>query len=76
MKIILSRKGFDSTNGGYPSPIVDGTLLSLPIPDKNDKIKYAELQFEGKNYAKIIEDLTKGKILETKCHLDPDIHKD
>jgi len=35
MKLILSRKGFDSTYGGYPSPILpDGTLLSLPIPNR------------------------------------------
>jgi len=34
MKIILSRKGFDSSYGGCPSPILpDGTLLSLPIPE-------------------------------------------
>ena len=33
MKVILSRKGFDSSFGGYPSPILpDGTLISLPIP--------------------------------------------
>ncbi|MBO4456467.1 MAG: hypothetical protein J5802_01965 [Butyrivibrio sp.] len=39
MKIILSRKGFDSTNGGCASPIMpDGTLLSMPIPsdESND----------------------------------------
>ena len=33
MKLILSRKGFDSANGGCPSPILDGRLCSLPIPD-------------------------------------------
>lgn len=36
MKIILSRKGFDSTNkyGACPSPIIDGArLVSLPIPE-------------------------------------------
>lgn len=33
MKVVLSRKGFDSASGGYPSPILpDGTLLSIPIP--------------------------------------------
>lgn len=32
MKIILSRKGFDSSSGGGPSPIVDGAPVSLPIP--------------------------------------------
>ncbi len=36
LKVILSRKGFDSSYGGCPSPILpDGTLLSLPIPDMN-----------------------------------------
>jgi len=34
MRVILSRKGFDSSFGGCPSPILpDGTLLSLPIPE-------------------------------------------
>jgi len=33
MKVILSRKGFDSGYGGFPSPVLpDGTMLSLPIP--------------------------------------------
>ena len=32
MKIVLSRKGFDSSSGGGPSPIVDGVPVTLPIP--------------------------------------------
>ena len=32
MRIIFSRKGFDSAAGGGPSPIVNGAPLSLPIP--------------------------------------------
>ncbi len=32
MKIVFSRKGFDSSAGGGPSPIVDGRPVSLPIP--------------------------------------------
>lgn len=32
MKIVFSRKGFDSAAGGGPSPIVDGRPVSLPIP--------------------------------------------
>ena len=44
MKVILSRKGFDSTNGGILSPIIDNRImLSLPIPSKDrkkDNIKY------------------------------------
>lgn len=32
MRIVFSRKGFDSAAGGAPSPIVDGVPVSLPIP--------------------------------------------
>ncbi len=32
MKIVFSRKGFDSSAGGGPSPIVEGRPVSLPIP--------------------------------------------
>lgn len=32
MRIVLSRKGFDSASGGGPSPIVDGRPVTLPIP--------------------------------------------
>ena len=38
MKIILSRKGFDSSpaSGGVPSPILpDGALCPLPIPERD-----------------------------------------
>jgi len=44
VKIILSRKGFDSTSGGVPSPIFpDGRMLSLPIPDKQSHISYEKI---------------------------------
>ena len=37
MKIILSRKGFDSSNGGIVSPIFeDGSMISFPIPSKDN----------------------------------------
>lgn len=32
MKLIFSRKGFDSSSGGGPSPIVRGGPVTLPIP--------------------------------------------
>ena len=32
MRVIFSRKGFDSAAGGGASPIVDGRPVSLPIP--------------------------------------------
>lgn len=39
MKIILSRKGFDSSAGGYPSVhfVENGRLLSFPIPEENNE---------------------------------------
>ena len=47
MKVILSRKGFDSSSGGIPSPILlSGILLSLPIPEEAETIKYSELKIE------------------------------
>ena len=51
MKIILSRKGFDSEYAGQPSPILpDGTLLSMPIPYSNEIIKYTDLYHNGESY--------------------------
>lgn len=45
MKIILSRKGFDSVAGGCASPIINGkTLLSLPIPVK-EKMRIVRSRF-------------------------------
>jgi hypothetical protein len=32
MRIIFSRKGFDSASGGTRSPIIDGVPYGLPIP--------------------------------------------
>jgi hypothetical protein len=34
VKLIFSRKGFDSSAGGVPSPLVDGRPISLPIPTR------------------------------------------
>ena len=43
MKVILSRKGFDSCYGGHPSPILpDGRMISLPIPSSEDLICYKD----------------------------------
>jgi len=74
MKIILSRKGFDSANGGIVSPIMeDGTLLSFPIPS-NDKDRFDDLVYGDQSYSKILEDLNyKGN---PNCHVDPDLSID
>lgn len=74
MKIILSRKGFDSTSGGCPNPILpDGTLLSMPIPD-DEAMKYSDLQYNGRTYDKILAGLNPGMVYDG-CHLDPDIRE-
>ena len=79
MKVILSRKGMDSTSGGMASPILpDGTLLSLPIPDNTVGTAYKDLFYKGQRLEKIIRQLCPkfdfGK--NPTCHLDPDIYKD
>ena len=72
MKVILSRKGFDSVNGGTASPILpNGTLLSLPIPADGGRA-YCELYYDGQTYDDIIRQLS-PKFDGGKCHLDPDI---
>lgn len=76
MKIILSRKGFDSSSGGCPSPILpDGRLRSLPIPDPYSAIKYSSIHsHDDYPTGSIVESLTKGKIAASDgAHHDPDI---
>ena len=72
MKIILSRKGFDASNGGCPSPIMpDGTLLSMPIPS-DDNGSYDDLNYNGVSYSDILHQLRPNKEYNN-CHIDPDI---
>jgi hypothetical protein len=87
MKIILSRKGFDSSYGGVASPILpDGTLLSLPIPVDQSPMTYGDLRWNGSALGPIVEDLThrrntrttaahprKPITRNTPAHLDPDL---
>lgn len=77
MKVILSRKGFDSQSGGMPNPILpDGTLLVLPIPSESGSTKYSDVFYEGKTYLDIIQELNSNiaqKLSNTYCHVDPDI---
>lgn len=77
MKVILSRKGFDSANGAIPSPILpDGTLLSLPIPS-GDGITYGDIVWQGKRYVEIIKELCPNSPIaeNSLCHLDPDLRE-
>jgi len=82
MKIILSRKGFDSSSGGCPNPVMpDGALLSLPIPDDtltpplpDNAVRYDDLCYDGCPYIKILKGLKPRKSFDI-CHLDPDIRE-
>ena len=79
MNIVLSRKGFDASEGGIPSPILpDGRLFSLPIPHRPERTTlattYAHLDVFGHSAAKILSDLGPSRSwAEVKAHLDPDL---
>jgi len=76
MKIILSRKGVDSSSGRMPSPIFpDGSLVSLPIPDKASPITYEGIQaHNGWNMGELVAMLSgKPTMSAWRAHLDPDL---
>lgn len=77
MKIILSRKGFDSQYGGMPSPILpNGKLLSLPIPSDEGTTTYEDIVYDGKTYMEIMGELKPQRAEKMKgscCHVDPDM---
>ncbi|MBN0987274.1 hypothetical protein [Amphritea pacifica] len=77
MRIIFSRKGFDSSSGGCPSPVLpDGRLVTLPIPDTGSKICYRDLHIEGINTGRLVSQLSGAKIKSSStAHLDPDLIK-
>jgi hypothetical protein len=69
MRIIFSRKGFDSSSGGGPSPIVAGCPVSLPIPDtiRLSPVTYGDLGL-GEHAAKA----SSGRLgASDACHHDP-----
>ena len=74
MKIIFSRKGFDSGYGGVPSPILpDGRLVSFPIPSQSGR-PLSELCFGSEPLNEMVSELTRKKIaLNHSVHLDPDL---
>ncbi|WP_455282205.1 Nmad3 family putative nucleotide modification protein [Cupriavidus necator] len=75
MRVILSRKGFDSGYGGVPSPILpDGRMVSLPIPSKGDLQRLAKLRMDGMDIGALVADLTRGSVGPlTTVHVDPDL---
>ena len=78
MKIILSRKGFDSSSGGIPSPILpSGRLCSLPIPDRSEdsgSAPFRAISCDGYDLGAIVKSLSRGRITgDCLAHLDPDL---
>jgi len=67
-KIIFSRKGFDSSAGGVPSPIIKDEPLSIPIPyHRNTNLTYNDI-----GLGQMVSDLTNNKIsVNSTCHVDP-----
>lgn len=69
MRIIFSRKGFDSAAGGGPSPIVDGRPISLPIPDTKGISLTTFDELELGNHA---VKASRGRLAaDDLCHHDP-----
>ena len=90
MKIIISRKGLDSSNGGA-SPIFcddDGRMVSVPIPADNSCIKYSDIHWQSEvgdnnlgNVVKQLSDCSIKSIYKSVksdglTHLDPDLRCD
>ena len=68
MRVIFSRKGFDSASGGGPSPVVDGRPVSLPIPAGIvSRTSYAHLDL-AEHARKASRGRVRGGDL---CHHDP-----
>lgn len=80
-RIILSRKGFDTSYGGCASPIFqDGHMVSFPIPERNKDTKvrttYGDLHPAlGRSIPEMISSLhpKDSEWSNKKVHLDPDI---
>lgn len=78
-RFVFSRKGFDSVNGGVPSPILaDGRLVSLPIPEPSawgdagtpyDQIRAPD----GRTLREVMADVGVRVPAGAVAHLDPDL---
>lgn len=75
MKLIISRKGFDSQYGKVASPIFpDGRMVSLPIPSWGTPKAYGDIWFGNHALGAIASSLT-GRLgfRRMPAHLDPDL---
>lgn len=76
MKLILSRKGFDSEFGHNASPIFpDGTMFSLPIPDSGSVVAYEHLTHKGINIGDVVAGIQHNEAWRRYgAGLDPDVN--
>lgn len=68
MRVIFSRKGFDSSAGGVPSPLVNGRPVSIPIPTSDRSVTtYGHI-----GLGDVVSTITKNRYSESSlCHYDP-----
>jgi hypothetical protein len=73
-RIVLSRKGFDSTTGVIHSPVIDEIFYSLPIPEGGSDLFYKDLKAKGiaLDLLTIIRQL--GAKQYSECHVDPNLN--
>jgi hypothetical protein len=80
MKVILSRKGFDSQYGRYPSPILPGgQLVTLPIPEEapEPQTYYKDLYVRpNERLIDLMNTLGYPESSNTRAHLDPDLRRE
>ena len=68
MKLILSRKGFDSAAGKVPSPIIGGRPVSMPIP----ATRSSQTTYDDLGLGDVVERITARAISRDHlCHHDP-----
>ena len=81
-RIVLSRKGFDSSpqGGGSASPIFeDGRIFSMPIPEPfpPSPKKYKDLYFNGISGIDALKECSVTSVSsQSFCHYDPALNKD
>lgn len=84
-RIILSRKGVDAGEGGFPSLIWDGRLLNIPIPERHFEhpLTYGQLPVPPGPWqafgtlGELVRLLSAGRLTpESRVHRDPDIRLD
>ena len=80
MKVILSRKGWDSASGGKPNLIFDQTdeMIMLPIPENNGEVSYDDLHLSrdedlSQRLKVALPRYNETVNMSTACHTDPDL---